>query len=288
VLTGTLMALAGAVCWSFANMSIQSVARRLGSWSALVWIQLIGTATVVVAAYVFEGAPKVPDTATLTLIVVAGLSALLAYVGLFESLRRGQVAVVTPVIASWSVVSVVIGVFQMDAPLGAAAALGIGLLVAGNVLLARYGRSRTGNITGTPTAALLWAGAATLGFGCMVPAVDAAGRALGRLWTIPMVWGVELTLLIPVLWLSGRLSRMPSGTQDWWEVARTAACEAGGLVAVSLALDHAPLTLVSPVASLSTAVTVALGVLLLRERLRTPALLGAALASLGVVLVNLL
>jgi drug/metabolite transporter (DMT)-like permease len=52
-------------------------------------------------------------------------------------------------------------------------------------------------------------------------------------------------------------------------------------------MTHAPLSVLSPVSSLSTAASVALGMFLLGERLRPSAIVGAACASVGVVLVNL-
>jgi drug/metabolite transporter (DMT)-like permease len=280
---GTLLALGSAISWSLANLAIQSSARRLGSWAALVWAQVLGACAAALVALAWMGPPPAIGSRTALAVGIAGAAALIAYAGLFESLRSGQVSVVTPVVSAWSVVSALVGVTLFQESLGAARACGIALVVIGNAVVAR---SRGRDRDGTPTAALGWALAAMIGFGCMVPAVEVAGAELGRLWAVPAVWAVELAIGVPLLWWLGRLA-FPRGAGDWLSAGRAALFEAGGFVAISLALGFAPVTVVSPVSSLSTAGSVLLGVAVLRERLPRAALLGALVACAGVLLVNL-
>jgi drug/metabolite transporter (DMT)-like permease len=285
---GTLLASVSAVSWALANVAIQNAARRLGSWGALVWSQVIGGAAALVAALLIEGAPGRISTAELGAMAIGGVAALVAYAGLFESLRRGQVAVVTPIMSAWSVVSVMIGVLWFHEPIGLVRALGIAVIVTGNVLVARSGPRAEGAASGAMEGTLGWLGWALLamfGFGIMVPAVEVAGRGIGRLWAVPAVWTVELAIGIPLLWKLGLLRRV-QGQRDWRAVGSAALLEAIGFVAVSVALGVAPVAVVSPIASLSTAGSVVLGVLVLRERLAIPVLIGATLACAGVVLVN--
>lgn len=282
-LLGTTLALGSAASWSAANIAIQSASRRFGSWGALVWAQVVGVIITVVAALVVHGPPPVPDAATALAIAGAGLFAALAYSGLFESLRLGQVAVVTPIISAWSVVSVAWAVFA-GSPLSLLGGLGVALVVIGNAVLARTG---SGDATDTPLAAAAWATASAIGFGCMVPLIDHIGESLGRLWAIPAVWGVELAVGVPILLRQRRLERVPKSRDDWVMAIRTGVFEVGGFIALTLALGAAPLTVVSPISSLSTAGSVILGILWLRERLRLATVIGAAVACAGVVVVNL-
>jgi drug/metabolite transporter (DMT)-like permease len=297
VLSGTLLALVSALSWSFANVFIQVASRRFGSWGALVWAQLIGGIVATVVALLVDGAPHGWSSATLEPLAVASLCAAAAYVGLFESLRRGQVAVVTPIIAAWSTVSVTVGVLVFDAPLSRFGAAGVALVVAGNILLARSTRGPSHRdatfeaadsaTESTPRAAIAWAALSMLGFGLMVPAVDELGAQVGRLWAVPAVWAVELSLGMVALWRAGLLPPWPRGRADWSIATRAAVFEVGGFIAISLALGLAPVTVVSPVSSLSTAGSVALGLFLLRERVSGLALAGAVAACIGIVLVNL-
>lgn len=252
------------------------------------WAQLIGGLIAALAASLWEG---VPDRASLLgaapLIVGAGLAAALAYGGLFESLRRGQVAIVSPIISAWSVMSVVIVAIRGQPPTPVVA-MGVLMVVAGNVTVARSAAPSEDESepTQTPRAAIAWAFAAACGFGVMVPLLAAAGSTVGRLWAVPLVWIVELGVLVPLLLRLGLLT-MPRVGADVLALARAAVFEVGGFIALSLGLGVAAVSIVSPVSSLSTMGSVALGVLLLRERVSRSALFGALLASAGVVVINL-
>ena len=280
----TLLALVSALSWACANASIKPSSQRFGTWGALVWAQLIGGSLGLIVVLIVEGAPQRIGAAA-TPLLVAGLAAAIAYSGLFEALRRGQVAVVTPIISAWSLISVAIAVLGDGAEISRFAFAGIALVVIGNVVLARS--SGETQASATPRSAIAIALLSALGFGVMVPALDAAGASVGRLWTVPLVWGIELAVIVPPLLLMRRLRRRPETRRDWFIASRAAVFEVGGFISISLALGAGSVALVSPLSSLSTAFSVAIGLTLLRERLRPITIAGAVAASAGVVLVNL-
>lgn len=280
---GSALGLASAVSWACANLSIKPASQRFGSWGALVWAQLIGGAMGAVVAFAVDGRPRHILSALLPL-GVAAAAAGAAYGGLFAALARGQLAIVTPIISAWAVISVATAVLAGDETLSATGAAGVALVVMGNAVLAQSGSQRGG---ATPPSALWWALVSALGFGMLVPAIDRAGDIVGPLWTVPLVWSAELCVAIPILWWLGQLRQVPRSARDAWLVGRAATFEVGGFIALSVGLAYAPVTVVSPLSSLSTAASVALGVWVLRERVRPVALAGAVAASAGVVLVNL-
>ena len=120
----------------------------------------------------------------------------------------------------------------------------------------------------------------------MVPLIDRVGESVGRLWAVALVWGAELALLLPVV-VGLRKLILPRGRADLLALGGAGVFEVGGFICLSLGLGAATVTIVSPAASLSTLGSVALGVLLLRERVARPALVGALVASVGVVVINL-
>ncbi len=301
-LIGTAWGLGSAISWACANAAIHAASRRVGSWSALVGAQVIGGTIAVLVALAHDGLPSwsaIQDGAGYLL--GAGLAAALAYGGLFEALGRGQVAIVSPIISAWSVGSVFIVAIRGQPPT-AGVAIGVAMVVIGNIMVTRSVASRDGSeaqpvaesLAGsaltqgsqTPRSAILWAVLAACGFALMVPMLDQAGGSVGRLWAIPLVWLVELTVLVPVL-AGMRLLSAPRNAGDLVALGRAASFEVGGFICLSLGLGAAGVSIVSPVSSLSTAGSVALGVLVLRERVTKLALGGALFASAGVVVINL-
>jgi drug/metabolite transporter (DMT)-like permease len=284
---GTAWGLGSAISWACANVSIQGASRRVGSWSALVWAQILGGLGALGLAWWVDGVPTFAAfSAAIPSAAIAGLSAALAYGGLFESLRRGQVAIVSPIISAWSVVSVTLVAIQ-GAPPAFGVGAGVALVVVGNVLVARATHPDGSDAArATPRSAIAWALGAACGFGVMVPALNSVGEHVGRLWAVPLVWLVELMVLVPGLLVLRKLV-LPPTRRDVLALGQAALFEVGGFIALSMGLGVAAVSIVSPVSSLSTMGSVVLGVVLLKERVARSALVGALLASGGVVIINL-
>src|SRR5262245_26941200 len=133
---GPLLALASAAALSAANLGIVPASRRLGTIAALVWSQGIGAIAGCIAALVVDGPLPAIDGSAAWQVLAAGVSSLLAYGGLFESLRRGRLSVVAPIVSSWCLVSVACGVTLLGERVGAAGGAGIALVVLGNLAIA--------------------------------------------------------------------------------------------------------------------------------------------------------
>lgn len=280
---GTLLALGSAVSWALANVAIKPASERFGSWSALLWAQLFGVIAAIPVALAVEGMP-VMDTALIAPVLLASVAASLAYGGLFAAFGHGQVSAVAPIIASWALISVVVDIVGSGRAPTMILGVGVVMMIGGNAVLAWSQGAGDGPRFGP---AVRWACISAIGFGIQIPAVAHVGAALGRLWTVPVVWGLELVLLVPILAHLRLLGLRPRGSTEWWIISRAAVFEVGGFIAVSLALGFAPVVVVGPVSSLATACTVLLGVFLLRERLTPRMLMAALCASAGVVVINL-
>jgi drug/metabolite transporter, DME family len=286
-LTGTLFGLASALAWSFANLAIQAAARRLGPYAALFGAQLVGGAIALGAAVALEPAPMPPAPADLGYLALAAAAACLAYAGLFEALERGAAAVVAPIVSAWAAVTVGIEVLLLDRALSPIAMTGVLLVCAGNVVLARFGTRSAAGRTATPGRALVAAAISAVGFGVMVPATQRAAAWSGPIGAVPLVWGLQWVFGFALARRAGmRLSALRTNGALRL-VALPGALEAIGFLALTLGMQRAPISTVAPASSLSTGLTVIWGIVLLGERLAPPAILGALIASAGVVLVNL-
>jgi uncharacterized membrane protein len=286
-LTGTLLGLLSALSWSCANVTIKTSTRRFGTFAALFASQIAGGLLVLPVAFAVEGRPGCIDGRTALMIGLAAVSACLAYGGLFAAFRRGPVAVLTPVVSAWTLISVAIGVALFGEALTAGQGVGVVLVLAGNTLLAVFGtRRRPGGEPGG-SGGIAAAALSALGFGVMTPAIDAVGESIGALWTVPAVWVVELALFVPLALALGLVRAWPRSVRDWCVVSAPGIFEVIGFVAIVVALGLAPIAAVAPASSLSTALTIVLGMGLLKERMSRPALAGAFLAAAGVVAVNL-
>ena len=282
MITGTLLGLASALLWALANMSIQVSVRHHGTWPTVIWCQLMGGSVVALLAFILEGPLAWPGWSVLGVAGIGGLAAIAAYGGLFAALGRGQLAVVTPLCASWTVVSVLLSVPLLGESIGGLAIGGVVLVLLGTALITRSMTQPSGPAH-TPLSAVAWALVAACGFGVLVPVLSWVGDHTGPLWAVPLIWSLEIGCLVAI----GLARKRPHGARGWWLVGRVALFETGGFVTMSLGVAVAPLAVIAPVSSLSTAFSVFVGIALLRERVSLASLFGASLVCVGVVFVNL-
>lgn len=282
MITGALLGLAAACLWALANVQIQKSSRRFGTLSAIVWMLATGIVLATITAFTFEGPLSWTRDAWPPLLV-AGAAAVGAYGGLFKTFELGELAVVAPIVASWTIVSIALGAVFLSQPITTAAIAGATMVILGNGLIVQS--TRRGDAS-TPPAALGWAALSALAFGVMVPAVDALGATVGRLWAVPCTWASELCLVVLGAVVTGRQIRVPARADVPLAVS-VGVVEVAGLVSLTLGLGAAPLSVVTPAASLSTAASVALGLWVLRERPSRSVVVGAAIASVGVVVTSL-
>lgn len=279
-----IFAFACAVSWTLANLSIRRASRRFGPLAAMAWALLAGIVLLMLLAVVLDGAPPYPTANDALILAGAGISALLAYGGLFVAMGLGPVSVAAPIISAWSVVALAIGLASGET-LSALAAVGVSLVIAGNAILAWPGRvaepaKRSG------AAAVAASVVAAFGFGFLAPLTDAAVSSLGRFWPLPVIWGIAAAIGLPLLARTGRLGAPPRRLNDAACLALPALFEGAGFVFFALALSTTAVAVVGPVCSLATGMTVIAGIVWMRERLAPRAIAGAIAASFGVVLIQ--
>src|SRR3989442_12550352 len=75
--TGAMLAILGgvgaALCWATSSMASARSARRIGAWSTVAWVMLIGTAIAVPATFAVGGGATFTSTVVM-LLVISGVS----------------------------------------------------------------------------------------------------------------------------------------------------------------------------------------------------------------------
>ena len=111
--------------------------RLVGSWATLGWVMLIGTLVTVPLTLLFgSGADLTPDA--ITLLVISGAANVVGLLFAYSAFRRGQVAVVAPILSTEGAMAAVIAVVFGE-QVGIAAALLLTAIAAGIVLASSGG-----------------------------------------------------------------------------------------------------------------------------------------------------
>jgi drug/metabolite transporter (DMT)-like permease len=284
---GILLGLGASACWAVANVAIARAGRDVGSMRALLWSQLTGAGMAALASLALDQRNLALAPSMSGWIAVACVSSLLAYVTMFYAFEHGRLTIAVPIMSSWAVISAALSLAVFGERLGAGQLAGGAAVVAGALVVSRYAQVESTRSGGgrTPRWLLAAAGAA-LGFGVLIPTMARLTPAFGAVGSIVVVYVADIALGLPLA-LAFRVNLRPPPAAAWLPVLAAGFFETAGFACITIAARFAPLALVSPFASLASALTVLYAWTVLRERPARAILIGAALVCAGVVILAL-
>jgi len=197
--------LAAALGWGLSDLWAAMSGRRIGSGRTVVVAQV--AAAVVVTVLVLIARPDLSGIPTVApwLVPNAFLGAA-AFATLYKGLQLGPIAVVSPVLASYAVVPVLLSVVLLGETLGGWEVVGVVVTIAGAALTSTDPKAlRAG--TRTKPAGLPWAIASTLLFGVATYVMGWAAKEAGvlaSLWFGRLTMTSVFLIAALVLWVRSR------------------------------------------------------------------------------------
>jgi drug/metabolite transporter (DMT)-like permease len=271
------LALLSSILWGASDFTSGVIVRRMNVVTFAVLSQGVGLVAVAVAAGV------IGDSAEIMGAVTAAGGGMLMGISLYSFLKAmqlGVISVVSPLLASGSIVTFVLAVAAGERP--SKLAIGGALIaVTGAVLASREERARGG----VRKSAIWFAVTAATAVGV---ALYLLGRASGETGSAVTVVAARAGSVIVLGLMAARLR--VSYRVKWRDFPPIAGVGVGSALAVFLYSESTTKGLISVsavLASLYPIVTVLLAYVFLGERLSRAQLLGVALALCGVVLVTL-
>jgi drug/metabolite transporter (DMT)-like permease len=286
VLLGLVLALLTSIAWAFGNVFVQRSSRAVGEARSLLWSFLFGGVMSAACVPLFDRPSAPVDGSAIAWLIGAGVSSLTAYGGMFFAFSRGDLTLTVPFVSSWSLVAGLIGLVVFGERPLPLQLVGAGVVFAGVMLVALgTGAAPAPNARVPSRWARAAAALAGVAFGVMFPAMSQAAPAFGTFGAAALVYAISLLLGLPIALLAKLDLRLPPRSA-WPVVLGTGLTETAGFILLTAAGVVAPLSVVAPVASLAAAFTVIYAFVFLRERPGRRALVGAFLASAGVVVLS--
>jgi len=290
--------LIAALCWGSTDVAGTIAGRRLGSLRVVAVAQLTSV-IVAVALAVSRGVGLPSDPRAFVLAALFGAVAALAYLSFFTALRIGPLSVVSPVVAAYGGLTVVVSVLVRGETLTPFQGLGAALATAGVILtgLVTDGGWRGTRIVGRGVLfsifamflfTVLTAGLATpIAIAGWLPVL-----LVSRLANAATVWSILAVITIAKPPRAAVLLRGAGGSPVPVGRAIVVAGAAGlldiiGFVAFAIGLEVAPTWIVGLASSFGPAVAVIVAVVVWGERLRPTQWLGLAGIAAGLVAVAL-
>lgn len=287
--------LIAALCWGSTDVMAALAGRRLGSLR-VVAIAQVSSLAIAIAVAIALGIRFPSDPLVVLASAAFGVIAAGAYLSFFTALRIGPLAVVSPVVAAYGGLTVVLSVALRGESLTVIQAIGAALATLGVIFtgIVFDGGWRGTRIVGRGVLfaiiAMLLFAALTVG---MATPIESAGwlpvLVTSRLANAATIWTI---LAVVTLAKPPGASVLLAASAAWSNRAVVAALAAGfldivGFVAFVIGLEVAPTWIVGLASSFGPAVAVIVAVVLWGERLRPTQWVGLAGIALGLVAVAL-
>lgn len=277
------LGLLSALLYGLTDFVARFASREVGVLRTMLYAQWLA-ALALAGGVAFVGIPSAPGK-TWFLLIVSDALVLGATACLYRALALGRLIVVAPVAASYGGVTAVLSAFSGER-LSLLDGAALGLLLVGAVLVARPAEaapaqhaSASSGLALATSAALLYGG----GFWMQGRYVVAEVGSLTAVWSYYLLGSAVL----PCICLARRVGLSPPRGRGALWVCASGVCAVGAYLALAAGQRAGSTAIATMLSSLSSAVTVLLGLVLLRERVALPGWLGLLAIVGGLVLLRL-
>ncbi len=285
---GVLSGLVAMFGWGGADFLAALSSRKIGNVLTLWWMQVVGFLVALLyltfnfATLRFEELPKF-----VFLLILVALFQLVAYLAFYRGLEIAQVSLVSPLGASWLVVTALLSVIFYGEILRANQVLAIFLIVVGIFLLSvdlrtLFRGKGLALLTGVPEGLV-----AMLGWGISLFLIVPASRSLG--WFLPVLT-FKLTIILLLggyLCLSGKLIKMKYQSSTLKLLFFIGVLDMVAHMSYSYGVGGSYASIVAAVSGAFALVTVVLAKIFLKEKTDLFQGLGITGVILGLVLISL-
>jgi len=292
---GILLGLTTALCWGSADLLARFATRKIGTFRTMLYMQLTGLVLMTAALHWLGGWGHLADGSgwkPWVWGISAGILNTAATLALYRSFEIGKMSIVAPISASYPALTMLLSAITGER-LTVARFAGLGLILVGVVIVAR-GEVAQGDANpldekahpGKKNLGVGWALMASGGFGVMFWLLGI--RVVPLVGSAPSVWAIRLTSFLmtaAVLLLLRRPMALPQKGSNRW-ILGVGILDTSAYVFNNYGMMHEQVSVVSVLASLYGAVTVALAAILLGEKISRMQWLGIASIFVGIILIS--
>jgi bacterial/archaeal transporter family protein len=285
-LLSALLGVCGMFGWGLYDFLGGVLSKRMGSFVPLFWSQAVGAASIGVVAWAAGSTAGVPTRSLLLAPVAAGLYCA-GYLFFFTGFEKGDVSVVAAAMNLWAVVTMVVAFLFMGQRLSTSQTVGAITIIVGAMLASvDWGRLRRQGFHVSLGVRETLLGA--FFFGVYWNVSEVVSEDVGWLRTTLLVKaGVVLVLLMLAVLTRRRLRADGVQGRTALTLVAMGVVEVCAVAAVNYGIAIGDAILVTPIASALSVVTIALAVVVLRDRVSAPQAVGMAMAVGGIVVTAL-
>lgn len=292
---GILLGLATALCWGSADLFARFATRRIGTFRTMLYMQTCGFCLLTLVmprlggwGHLFDGSGWQPWAWG----ILAGVLNTSSTLALYRSFEIGKLSIVAPISACYPVLTMLLSALTGER-LTSLRLCGLLLTILGVIFVARGEHEpdepnmiEEQTQPGKKQLGVSWALFSALGFGIMFWLLGL--RVVPLLGSTPSVWVIRLTSVATtaLVMLVARQATVPPPRRDMPLIVGVGFLDTCAYVFNNYGMLHEQTSVVSVLASLYGAVTVALAALFLREKISASQWIGIVAIFIGIILIS--
>ncbi|MEX0991004.1 MAG: DMT family transporter [Actinomycetota bacterium] len=275
--------LGAALGWGLADVTAAVSGRRIGSLRTVVIAQLASLVVLGVVVAIFRP-PMGASSTQIAILLVGGVLGAGAYLSLYKGLALGPVALVSPIVAAYAAITIVLAVVFLHERLTGLALLGTVLALVGVVLTATDPRAlrRGGSLLGG--GGIPWGISAMLLFGVATFVLGRVSQDIG--WAAPTVYSrigdVAVIVLVGVV-LRRRMRGRRLGAQDLTLAFFVGMTDILGVISYARGAELGYISIVTAASVAFIVIPVVAGFVMFRERPAPSQIAGIVVVAGGLV-----
>jgi transporter family protein len=277
-----LSGIAGMFGWGIYDFLGGVYAKQLGPFKSLFWSQLAGLISVLLLIFIFTISFNIP-TLVIILLPIAAIMYSAGYLFFFRGFEIGNISIVASTMNLWAVFTMLFAFLFMGQRLSTTQFLGVLMIISG-VTLASLNWSEIRNQRFQLSSGVKETVLGAFFFGVFWNISEIISEEIGWLLTTLFVkFGIILFLLLFSFIKSRELSLTKATTKTKCIVALMGIIEAGAVAIVNYGLTIGDAILITPIASALSIVTIALAIIILKEKITKLQGMGVIAAIAGIV-----
>ena len=274
--------------WGVSIFLAAIISRKIGNILTLFWMQLFGF--VVGLIYFLLNTHSLPLSSSFHFIPILSAIAILqvvAYLAFYKGLEKGQVSLVSPIGASWSLITAILSIIVFKETLKINQLLAIFTIIGGIIIISVNFKDVLKNKGLKILAGVKEGIVSVIGWGVSLFLLIPVSKELG--WFLPAFLFRMLILVLLSAYLISTNKPFISKTSKfpWLFLLLIGLFDICAFFAYSLGVSNAYGSIVAPISSANTLITIVLGVLILKEKIDLRRAIGIGAVVFGLVLISL-
>ena len=285
VIESVIFGLLAAVGWGIADFLTAAISKNLGILRTVVGVNIIAVGVTTAFLFLVSGSDQISATQWVTLSAMSVLG-FITYLGFYKALQIGPVALVSPIVAAYAVVVIILAVVFLGERLSSVQAVGATASIVGVVFASLNLRGLT-SLKGIISKGVLYGLGAMVGIGVWQYFIGVLSRDMG--WFLP--------IYINRLIILAMLALVTGASKTWpWQrltipivagIVIVGLAETGGLFAFSRGAEIGVISIVAAASTSYPVIPILGGLIIFQERLEVSQIAGLVVALVGLLVLGL-